>query len=123
MELPYPLLPGLAAALGLGMLIGVERERRKDEDEGQAAAGVRFQKGLTLSAAVEGIDADAAADLTKLLDQPAAEGTDYRVVGPAPEGPADTWVNVQLRMPTDRLAAWLRERAEGWQKGAGKAKE
>jgi uncharacterized membrane protein (DUF4010 family) len=52
MELPYPLLPGLAAALGLGMLIGVERERRKDDDEDPTAAGVRTHALLALVGAV-----------------------------------------------------------------------
>jgi uncharacterized membrane protein (DUF4010 family) len=55
MELPAHLLPGLAAALGLGMLIGIERERRKDEDEGQAAAGVRTHALLALAGAVAGL--------------------------------------------------------------------
>lgn len=55
MELPSHLLPGLAAALGLGMLIGVERERRKDEDEDQTAAGVRTHSLLALVGAVGGL--------------------------------------------------------------------
>jgi len=40
MQIPTEFLPGLAAALGLGLLIGVERERRKGEDDAMAA-GVR----------------------------------------------------------------------------------
>jgi uncharacterized membrane protein (DUF4010 family) len=51
MEIATPLLPGLAAALGLGMLIGVERERRKGEDEGSGAAGVRTHSLLALAGA------------------------------------------------------------------------
>lgn len=52
MELPTNLLPGLAAALGLGMLIGIERERRKGEEEAPAAAGVRTHALLALLGAV-----------------------------------------------------------------------
>jgi uncharacterized membrane protein (DUF4010 family) len=55
MELPTHLLPGLAAALGLGMLIGIERERRKDEEEPEAAAGVRTHALLALAGAVAGV--------------------------------------------------------------------
>lgn len=40
MQIPLEVLPGLAAALGLGLLIGVERERRKGGDD-SIAAGVR----------------------------------------------------------------------------------
>lgn len=52
MDLPTTLLPGLAAALGLGMLIGIERERRKGEDEPPVAAGVRTHALLALFGAV-----------------------------------------------------------------------
>jgi len=34
-------LTGAAAALGIGMLIGLERERRKDQGETRACAGLR----------------------------------------------------------------------------------
>lgn len=50
MELPTDLLPGLAAALGLGLLIGVERERRKGEEEA-IAAGVRTHALVALCGA------------------------------------------------------------------------
>lgn len=50
MELPTDLLPGIAAALGLGLLIGVERERRKGEDEA-VAAGVRTHALVALCGA------------------------------------------------------------------------
>jgi len=43
---------GFAAALGIGLLIGVERERRKSEGPGRAAAGVRTHALLSLSGAV-----------------------------------------------------------------------
>lgn len=36
-----PRLTGLAAALGIGLLIGIERERRKGEGPARAAAGLR----------------------------------------------------------------------------------
>ncbi len=36
-----PQLTGLAAALGIGLLIGIERERRKGEGPARAAAGLR----------------------------------------------------------------------------------
>ncbi|OYW27337.1 MAG: hypothetical protein B7Z51_09045, partial [Methyloversatilis sp. 12-65-5] len=36
-----PRLIGLAAALGIGLLIGMERERRKGEGPARAAAGLR----------------------------------------------------------------------------------
>ncbi|MCI1711241.1 MAG: DUF4010 domain-containing protein [Chiayiivirga sp.] len=52
MDLPTALLPGLVAALGLGMLIGIERERRKGEEEAPAAAGVRTHALLALLGAV-----------------------------------------------------------------------
>ena len=51
MELPTSVLPGLAAALGLGLLIGVERERRKGESARHGAAGVRTHALLALSGA------------------------------------------------------------------------
>ncbi|WP_018413371.1 MgtC/SapB family protein [Methyloversatilis thermotolerans] len=41
MDAQDPHLIGLAAALGIGMLIGMERERRKGEGPGRAAAGLR----------------------------------------------------------------------------------
>jgi uncharacterized membrane protein (DUF4010 family) len=49
MELPSSLLPGLAAALGLGILIGIERERRKGET---GPAGVRTHALLALLGAI-----------------------------------------------------------------------
>lgn len=57
MDLPVSLLPGLAAALGLGMLIGIERERRKDEgqDDTPVAAGVRTHALLALLGAVASV--------------------------------------------------------------------
>lgn len=51
-ELPVTTFPGLAAALGLGMLIGLDRERRKDDDHPQTAAGVRTHALLALAGAV-----------------------------------------------------------------------
>ena len=52
MELPATTFPGLAAALGLGMLIGLDRERRKDDGHPNAAAGVRTHALLALAGAV-----------------------------------------------------------------------
>lgn len=52
MDLPANLLPGLAAALGLGMLIGIDRERRKDGGAVRVAAGVRTHALLALLGAV-----------------------------------------------------------------------
>lgn len=52
MDLPPNLLPGLAAALGLGMLIGIDRERRKDGGAIRVAAGVRTHALLALLGAV-----------------------------------------------------------------------
>ena len=43
---------GFAAALGIGLLVGIERERRKAEGPGRAAAGVRTHALLALSGAV-----------------------------------------------------------------------
>lgn len=51
MEFPASLIPGLAAALGLGLLIGVERERRKGEGASAGAAGVRTHALLALAGA------------------------------------------------------------------------
>lgn len=51
MEFPTDHLPGLAAALGLGLLIGVERERRKGEGPERGAAGVRTHALLALTGA------------------------------------------------------------------------
>ena len=51
-ELPATTFPGLASALGLGMLIGLDRERRKDSDDPQAAAGVRTHALLALGGAI-----------------------------------------------------------------------
>lgn len=51
MDLPTNLVPGLAAALGLGLLIGIERERRKGEGAEVIAAGVRTHALLALSGA------------------------------------------------------------------------
>jgi uncharacterized membrane protein (DUF4010 family) len=50
MQIPLDLLPGLAAALGLGLLIGVERERRKGADDA-IAAGVRTHALVALCGA------------------------------------------------------------------------
>ncbi len=52
MELPSTLFAGLASALGLGMLIGLDRERRKGADHPRAAAGVRTHALLALAGAV-----------------------------------------------------------------------
>ena len=43
---------GFAAALGVGLLVGIERERRKSEGPGRGAAGVRTHALLALSGAV-----------------------------------------------------------------------
>lgn len=51
MELPVNLFSGLLAALGLGLLIGIERERRKDIDSETVAAGVRTHCLLALCGA------------------------------------------------------------------------
>ena len=51
-ELPATTFTGLASALGLGMLIGLDRERRKGADHPQAAAGVRTHALLALAGAV-----------------------------------------------------------------------
>jgi uncharacterized membrane protein (DUF4010 family) len=50
MQFPASLIPGLAAALGLGLLIGVERERHKG-DGAAGAAGVRTHALLALAGA------------------------------------------------------------------------
>jgi uncharacterized membrane protein (DUF4010 family) len=52
MELPPNLVPGLAAALGLGILIGIERERRKGAGPNTTAAGVRTHALLAVLGAV-----------------------------------------------------------------------
>jgi uncharacterized membrane protein YhiD involved in acid resistance len=41
MELSADALPGFAIALGIGLLIGVDRERMKSEGPSRSAAGVR----------------------------------------------------------------------------------
>ena len=46
-----PLLVGLAVALGLGLLIGADRERRKGEGTSRAAAGLRTFAIVALSGA------------------------------------------------------------------------
>jgi uncharacterized membrane protein (DUF4010 family) len=84
MQLPTDLLPGLAAALGLGLLIGVERERRKSEGKDDAvAAGVRTHALVALCGAaayllgpgvlVLGAMAIAALAVTSYLRSPAGE--------------------------------------------------
>jgi uncharacterized membrane protein (DUF4010 family) len=52
MEFSPQLLTGLAAALGLGILIGMERERRKGDGPARAAAGVRTHALLALFGAI-----------------------------------------------------------------------
>lgn len=52
MDLPVTTFTGLASALGLGMLIGLDRERRKDGDHPEAPAGVRTHALLALAGAV-----------------------------------------------------------------------
>ncbi|MBB5207534.1 MgtC/SapB family protein [Chiayiivirga flava] len=52
LELPPDLLIGLAVALGIGMLIGLERERRQGREEDRGAAGLRTHALLALSGAV-----------------------------------------------------------------------
>ncbi len=59
MELPAHLLGGLASALGLGILIGIDRERRKDDEHPDAAvAGVRTHALLALLGAVSALLGD-----------------------------------------------------------------
>lgn len=45
---------GFAAALGIGLLVGIERERRQGEGPGRGAAGVRTHALLAMSGAVAG---------------------------------------------------------------------
>lgn len=52
MDLPVTTFTGLASALGLGMLIGLDRERRKDDDHPEAPAGVRTHALLALAGSV-----------------------------------------------------------------------
>lgn len=52
LELPATTFTGLASALGLGMLIGLDRERRKGPGDTHAAAGVRTHALLALAGAV-----------------------------------------------------------------------
>lgn len=49
---PAATIPGLATALGVGLLIGVERERAKGSGPGRAAAGVRTFTLLGLAGAI-----------------------------------------------------------------------
>ena len=51
-DLPANVFTGLAAALGVGMLIGLDRERRKGADHAHAAAGVRTHALLALAGGV-----------------------------------------------------------------------
>lgn len=56
LELPPDLLIGLAVALGIGMLIGLERERRQGQDETtRGPAGLRTHALLALSGAVASV--------------------------------------------------------------------
>lgn len=50
--LPMDDVQGLAAALGIGLLIGIERERRKGEGPNRAAAGVRTFALVALAGAI-----------------------------------------------------------------------
>jgi len=52
MEVTAATVPGLAAALGIGLLIGIERERRKGQGAFRSAAGVRTHALLSLGGAV-----------------------------------------------------------------------
>lgn len=52
LELPPDLIIGLAVALGIGMLIGLERERRQGRDEYRGAAGLRTHALLALGGAL-----------------------------------------------------------------------
>ena len=54
-EVTAATLSGLAAALGVGLLIGVERERRKGEQPLGSAAGVRTHALLALSGALSAL--------------------------------------------------------------------
>lgn len=51
----YEQWTGLACAVGVGLLIGVERESRKDDDDGPMVAGVRTFTLIGLSGAVAAI--------------------------------------------------------------------
>lgn len=55
LELPPDLLIGLAVALGVGMLIGLERERRQGRDDERGPAGLRTHALLALSGAVASV--------------------------------------------------------------------
>lgn len=48
-------VPGLAAALGIGLLIGIERERRKGQGALRSAAGVRTHALLSLGGALSAL--------------------------------------------------------------------
>jgi uncharacterized membrane protein (DUF4010 family) len=52
MEVTPATVSGLVAALGIGLLIGVERERRKGQGSFRSAAGVRTHALLSLSGAL-----------------------------------------------------------------------
>ena len=52
MEVTAATVSGLAAALGIGLLIGIERERRKGQGSFRSAAGVRTHALLSLGGAV-----------------------------------------------------------------------
>lgn len=55
MEVSADAIPGLAAALGIGLLIGIERERRKGRGSLREAAGVRTHALLSLGGAVSAL--------------------------------------------------------------------
>lgn len=55
MEVSADAIPGLAAALGVGLLIGIERERRKGHGSFREAAGVRTHALLSLGGAVSAL--------------------------------------------------------------------
>ena len=60
MDLSDPILLGFAIALGIGLLIGIDRERRKGEGPSRAAAGVRTFTITALAGAVAGaVNSDA----------------------------------------------------------------
>lgn len=65
-----PLFIGLTVALGCGLLIGLERERRKARDDERDAAGIRSFTLVTLAGA-----------LTQALGQPALSAVGAIVIG------------------------------------------
>lgn len=115
---PSASLPGLAAALGVGLLVGLERERRKGQGHWRAAAGIR---SFTLAALLGALSQW----LAQALEQPALVLLGGATVGALAlaaylrSAPRDPGLTTELALVTTYLLGVLCLTLPAWGAGGG----